>query len=355
MRGLVLTDGLIGTFASSTDPSLRQNRCLLYHVIGNGHGRWDVPVGGMGAISAGLVRAARRAGAELRTDSEVETIDADGNGAEVRTSGGERHRASVVLCGAAPAVLDRLLGRPALAPPPEGAQLKLNMVLSRLPRLRSSVDPADAFAGTLHVNERFSQLDRAFERAEAGSLPDPLPCELYCHTLTDSSILGPRLRELGVHTLTLFALHTPARLFRGDQPASASRARDAALASLQSVLAEPLEDCLLAAADGHPCIEVHTPIDLEHDLAMPGGHIFHGDLRWPWAETDEQVGSWGVETELANVLVCGSGARRGGAVSGIAGHNAAMAALARLGAKHAGTSAAGIPVRRGSARRGPAD
>src|SRR5690606_17353308 len=47
-RGIALTDGLIGTFATADDASLRQNRCFLYHVIGGGTGDWDVPVGGMG-------------------------------------------------------------------------------------------------------------------------------------------------------------------------------------------------------------------------------------------------------------------------------------------------------------------
>ena len=64
MRGVVLTDALIGTFADAHDPSLRQNRCFLYHVIGGGTGDWDVPVGGMGALTDAL--AARRAGGGRR-------------------------------------------------------------------------------------------------------------------------------------------------------------------------------------------------------------------------------------------------------------------------------------------------
>src|SRR6202000_1203454 len=65
LRGGVLTDGLIGPFAAAEEPSLLQNRCFLYHVIGNGTGRWDVPVGGMGAVTGALIDTARRAGAEL--------------------------------------------------------------------------------------------------------------------------------------------------------------------------------------------------------------------------------------------------------------------------------------------------
>jgi phytoene dehydrogenase-like protein len=196
------------------------------------------------------------------------------------------------------------------------------MLVRRLPRLVSGVDPAAAFAGTLHVNERMSQLDAAFDRAV---MPDPLPCEVYCHTLTDPTILSPELAADGVHTLTLFGLHTPSGLFKDDPKASAQQGLDAALASLQSVLAEPLDDVLLRAGDGSRCVEVHTPHDLERDLGLPEGNIFHGDLSWPWAETAEEVGRWGVETAQRRLFLGGSGARRGGAVSGLGGHNAAMA------------------------------
>ena len=78
-----------------------------------------------------------------------------------------------------------------------------------------------------------------------------------------------------------------------------------------------------------------TTRDLEEALGMPGGHIFHGPLAWPWAGPDEALDTparrWGVATAHDRVLLCGSGARRGGGVSGIAGHNAAMAALDLLG------------------------
>jgi phytoene dehydrogenase-like protein len=332
LAGVVATDALIGTFADLHSPDLLQNRCFLYHVIGRGTGEWQVPIGGMGAVSGALAQAAAKAGAELRVHSEVLAIAPEGDGAEVSVRDGERElsvHARHVLLNAAPAELSRLLGEEE-GEPEEGAQLKVNLLLSRLPRLLDpSVHAERAFAGTFHVNESFGQLQAAHREASAGAVPQVVPCEAYCHSLTDPSILGPELRASGAQTLTVFALHMPARLFRRDPDGARDEALHATIVSLDSVLAEPIDDCLMRDGEGRPCIEVRSPLDLQQELRMPGGHIFHRDLSWPFAVNEEEVGSWGVESEHPSILICGAGARRGGGVSGIPGRSAAMAILAR--------------------------
>ena len=330
VRGIVATDGLIGTSAALDDAGLAPNRCFLYHVIGGGTGAWDVPVGGMGALSNALETAARAAGVRIATGDAVESIDADARGVTVRTTEGHAVNATELVWAASPAILDRLLGGSPAAAQPQGCQIKINMVLSRLPALLDAGrDPRSAFAGTFHVHESASELDAAHASAAAGVIPELLPCEIYCHTLSDRSILGPQLRDSEAQTLTLFGLHTPAALFRHDPVGAREAVTAAALASVNSLLAEPIESLLLQDADGAPCLEVRTPLDLEHELAMVGGNIFHRDLQWPWAEAPEDVGRWGGETALPNVVIGGAGARRGGGVSGIAGHSAARALLAR--------------------------
>jgi phytoene dehydrogenase-like protein len=334
LRGIALTDALIGTFAGAHDADLRQNRCFLYHVIGNGTGNWDVPMGGMGAVTAALEAAAGGAGAQLRCGAEVVAIEPGADGVAVRwqdAGGGEGVEVGDhVLANVAPATLDHLRGADSeSAPAPEGAQLKVNLLLSRLPRLRdAAADPADAFLGTFHVNEGYAQLEAARGRAAGGALPDPVPCEIYCHSLTDPSILGPELQAAGAHTLTCFALHLPARLFAADPEGARERALEATIASLDSVLAEPVLDCAWRDAEGRPCVEARSPVDLEAELGLPGGNIFHRDLSWPFAETEAEIGTWGVETDEPRLLLCGAGARRGGGVSGVPGRNAAMAVLA---------------------------
>jgi phytoene dehydrogenase-like protein len=332
VRGVVLTDGLIGTFAPNVDETLSANRCFLYHVIGNGTGDWDVPIGGMGAVTGELARAARAAGAHLITGAEVTGITPEGV-VTYRVGDDEMCLAAErVLANVAPFVLDQLLGD-APAVKPEGSQLKINMLVSRLPRLRETgVNPTAAFGGTFHVNEGWTALQAAWTSAMGGEVPSPLPAELYCHSLTDSSILSPALRASGAHTLTLFGLHVPDRLVNAnDNEAMRSELQTAALRSFDSVLAEPIEDLLLRDAAGRPTIETKTTLDLEHALAMPGGNIFHGPLAWPFTEDDDSMETaaerWGVATRHPRILLCGSGAQRGGAVSGIGGHNAAMAVL----------------------------
>lgn len=334
VRGIVLTDSLIGTFADAHDPSLHQNICFLYHVIGNGTGNWDVPVGGMGALTDALASRARALGVQIRTSSTVTALASDGRHAEI-TYGNDSVEsvihARTVLANCAPAVLRRLMGgtvAPAIPPLAAGAQIKVNMLLKRLPRLRArSIETADAFSGTLHINESYRQLKEAFASARSGRLPDPLPVEIYCHSLTDPSILGPELRMAGAQTLTAFALHSPNELFVRDNAMMRNVAIEAVMMSLNSVFAEPIQDCLWIDLEGKPCIEANTTVDIENALGIPTGNIFHTPLDWPFSDDPDEIGTWGVRTSIPNIVLCGSGARRGGGVSGIPGHNAARHVL----------------------------
>ena len=331
VRGVIATDALIGTFARLDEASLRQNVCFLYHLLGQGSGEWDVPVGGMGAVTTALAHAAAEHGAEIVTGAEVLAVSPDG---EVRYRCGEeeiRVHGRVILANVTPAVLAGLLGEDA----PDvaaGCQVKVNLMLRRLPRLRDdTVTSEQAFGGTFHINETWSQLDSAYTAAAAGEVPAPLPCEIYCHSLTDPSILSPELRDAGAATLTVFGLHVPHALQAADPDGMRGRLTDAVLGSLNSVLAEPIQNVIMADARGRACIETKTTVDLENALALTRGNIFHGDLAWPFAADDDPLDTpaqqWGVATAHERILLCGSGSRRGGAVSGLGGHSAAMAVL----------------------------
>jgi phytoene dehydrogenase-like protein len=336
VRGVVFTDGKIGVFTHPHDGTLLQNRCFITHIIGNGTGEWQVPVGGMGALIEALVGGAREHGVALVSSAAVEAIH-PGTPRHAVTFHHDGREHSVestrVLVNAGPQVFDRLLGLPhAPTPADEGSVCKVNMLLRRLPRLKATaVDPRDAFAGTFHIDETYTQMQASYHQAASGRLPDGPPAEIYCHTLTDDSILGPDLRAAGYHTLTLFGLDAPYRLFETDHNARRAEMLRRYLRGLNRILAEPIEDCLALDGNGNSCIEIKTPQDLEQELALNQGNIFHQALSWFFVDDVDQRGAWGVETSDARIYRCGSAAQRGGAVSGIPGRNAAQCIFAELG------------------------
>lgn len=323
VRGVVLTDALIGTFVSAE--SIQSNICFLYHLMGNGTGEWRVPRGGMGTLVKELERVATSLGVQIKTSSEVTQISSDSNGVTVQTISGKSYEAEYLLSNAAPAHLDRILGKKT-QDSLSGSQLKINMLLKALPRLKSGADPKKAFSGTFHINESYDQLEGAYQSAKSGVIPEHAPSEMYCHTLTDPSILSDDLASKGFHTLTLFGLHTPAELFEKDNNAAKKMAQKRCLDALNDYLLDPIESVLAVNSDASLCIEVKSPLDLEKDVRLPGGNIFHRDLNFPFKEEgDSRI--WGVETDDPRIFICGAGAQRGGGVSGIPGHNAAMALL----------------------------
>lgn len=332
VRGLVLTDAKVGIFTHPHDPSLVQNRCFLYHLIGNKTGEWKVPVGGMGAVALELEQAARKTGAKILTNVDLVDVDLAGKPKTTRFQvNGKKQtvESRFLLVNFGRNVLAKYSGkeyeREAVD---EGSVFKINILLRRLPKLKAKkYPPEQAWCGTFHSDEGYEQMNSSYEQAAKGRLPDNTPCEVYCHTLTDESILSSELREKGFHTITLFGLDAPYSVFAKDNEKMREQAEKKFLASMNQWLEEPLEDCLAVARDRSLCIESKSPVDIENSLGMYHGNIFQDAPTWPFATKEEQVGAWGVETEWENVFLCGSSALRGGAVSGIPGHNAAKKVL----------------------------
>ena len=332
VRGLVFTDAKVGVLTHPHDSSLVQNRCFLYHVIGNKTGEWKVPVGGMGTVARELEQAARNSSAEMLTNVDLRTLDLSGKTRTVEFEINEQPHtveARFLLVNFGRNVLAKFAGR-LYQPDPtdEGSVFKINMLLDRLPKLKGGpYQSAEAFCGTFHSDEGYEQMNVSYRQACEGRLPNKTPCEVYCHTLTDDSILAPELREKGFQTMTLFGLDAPWSLFARDNKTMRKLAETKFLQSMNQWLEEPLEDCLAVARDGSLCIESKSPVDIEDALGMYHGNIFQSAPTFPFAETKAQIGKWGVETEFENVFLCGSSALRGGAVSGIPGHNAAKKVL----------------------------
>ncbi|MEI6534278.1 MAG: hypothetical protein WCN98_02975, partial [Verrucomicrobiaceae bacterium] len=314
------------------DPTLLQNRCFLYHLIGNKTGEWKVPVGGMGKVARELESAALKHGAEILSRVEIKSLEVEGKNRSVAFEcEGKQHtvEARFLLVNFGRNVLAQYTGQPWQPDATdEGSVFKINMLLRHLPKLKSdSHSSTEGFCGTFHCDEGYEDMKLSHAQADGGKLPEQLPCEVYCHTLTDGSILAPELRAQGFHTMTLFGLDTPWSLFSANNEEMRAQAQRKFLDGMNRWLAEPLEDCLAVARDGSPCIESKSPVDIDEALGMYHGNIFQSALTFPFAESPDQAGAWGVDTEYENVFLCGSSAQRGGAVSGIPGHNAARRVL----------------------------
>ena len=362
LRGLAFTDAKIGVFTYPNDPSLVQNRCFLYHLIGNKTGEWKVPVGGMGAVASELERVARKAGAEISTYVDLRAIDVktktktvefeiklnasgasaarsfgvppsggtDRVNAELRTTGTHALSSTVearfLLVNFGRNVLAKFTGR--FFQPDridEGSVFKINMLLHRLPQQKAKKYPAtDAFCGTFHSDEGYNQMNASYDRASGGRFPREdavrgvLPhADRQQHSGTETARAGLSHDDV---VRTRCAVEPVAR----DNQNMRRLAEKRFLGSVNQWLEEPIEDCLAAARDGRPCIESKSPVDIEDALGMYRGNIFQNAPTWPFAERQRAGGHLGGGDQYENVFLCGSSALRGGAVSGIPGHNAAM-------------------------------
>ena len=179
LRGVVFTDGKIGLFTHAHDPTLLQNRCFLYHLIGNRTGEWKVPVGGMGRVADELIRVAKSHGAEMHTNVEIKTLDFSSRSRTVQFELGEHSHtveARFVLVNFGANVLAKLLQKPHQPDATdEGSVVKINMLLQRLPGCAHPVSCQRRFLRDIPYRRRLrtdgTELWTSLANATAGESP----------------------------------------------------------------------------------------------------------------------------------------------------------------------------------------
>ncbi|HWB45183.1 MAG TPA: NAD(P)/FAD-dependent oxidoreductase [Hyphomicrobiaceae bacterium] len=327
VKGALAFDGIVGAYASPYTPGTAY--VLLHHCFGEVNGKsgvWGHAVGGMGAISNAMARAAKERGAVIRTGAAVASlIVEDGRAKGVVLDDGERIAARAVASNVPPKLLFRdLVPEGAVAPELRrrftsitsgSGTFRMNVALSELPnfRCRPGTHAQDHHASGIVIGPTLAYLEQAYlDARESGWARKPVVEMLIPSTLDGS------LAPAGQHVASLFVQHVAPQLPDGR---TWDEARDA--------FAEVVIDTINAHAPNFRASivgrQVLSPLDLERRFGMVDGDIFHGQLTPGQLFSARPVlGYADYRMPVPRLYLCGSGAHPGGGVTGVPGRNAAL-------------------------------
>ena len=331
LKGVLASSSIIGTFAGPRTPGTAY--ILAHNNVGilDGHRRiWGIAEGGMGGITQAMARAAQHHGAQIRTSTGVRRILVElGRAVGVETEAGELHRAPVIVSS-----LDlkqtflRLLPEDAVdlgfrarvqKIRNEGACLKFNAALSRLPHYTAAPD-FSRLSGALDIAPSVDYLERAYDEAKYGHFSSRPYIDIYHQSILDPSVAPP-----GKHTMTCFVEYAPTKLRGSDWDDVRPQVAETVLDTLQEYAPDIRQTVLHW--------EVVTPKDIENILGMTGGNIDQGDITPDQLFSFRPIPGWtSYRTPLPGLYLCGCATHPGGGVLGAPGHNAAQVILADRGA-----------------------
>lgn len=331
IKALFGFDGVVGNYASPYAPGSAY--VLLHHVFGevNGvKGAWGHALGGMGAITQAMARAAREAGVEIRTGAGVrQVLVEDGKAVGVVAESGEILRARCVVANVNPKLLyQRLLPQEDVPAPTRermrnwrcgSGTFRMNVALSRLPSFSALPGEGDHLTAGIILAPSLAYMDRAWRDAmDSGWSREPIVEMLIPSTLDDS--LAPPDR----HVASLFCQHVAPELPDGK---SWDDHREE-VADLMVATVDRWAPGFAASVLGR---QIKSPLDLERDFGLVGGDIFHGALSLNQLfSARPMLGQADYRGAIPGLYLCGAGTHPGGGVTGAPGHNAAQAVIADL-------------------------
>jgi phytoene dehydrogenase-like protein len=317
-----------GIFGTAFGPRSAGSTAVLLLRMSSGSGGPRLVRGGLGALTGALAAAARTAGAEIRTDAEVDRINVkSGRITGVTLRSGEELPAKAVVSNADPRRTMLGLVDPIVLEPgylgrmrsfrAAGRVAKINLALSGLPHFTAAPD-SRSLGGIVHIGPDLDYLERAFDASKYGSWSQKPHLEVTVPSLTDPSLAPP-----GAHVMSVSAQFAPYCLREGEWSTAAPLFADAVVDTL-SEYAPGLKDLIVAR-------QVITPVDLESKYGLTGGHIFHGELSLDQLFTMRPLLGWArYRTPIEGLYLCGAGTHPGYGVSGLSGLNAAREVLKDL-------------------------
>lgn len=321
-------DSIVGNYASPYSPGSAY--VLLHHVFGEVNGRkgaWGHAIGGMGAITQAMARAATERGAEVRLNAGVrEVLVENGRAAGVVLESGETLRAATVVSNLNPKLLFTQLV-PSGALPPDflehmrgwrcaSGSFHVNVALAELPNFTCLPSAGDHLTAGIILAPSLRYMEQAYFDARTYGWSRRPIVEMVIPSTLDDSLAPP-----GCHVASLFCQHAAPQLPDG---ASWDTHREQ-VADLMIATVNQYAPNFAAAVLGR---RILSPLDLERTFGLTGGDIFHGALSLDQMfSARPALGYANYRSPVPGLYLCGSGAHPGGGVTGLPGHNAAREIL----------------------------
>ncbi len=325
LKATMSASGIIGTFLGVRSPGTAY--VLLHHYMGEIDGAfrsWGLSRGGTGAVSNAIAGAARRLGAEIRTEAPVSKIlTRGGRTTGVALESGDEIQADVVVSSVDPRLtFERFMDAKEL--PDEflagvrrykyrGSSGKVNLALDALPEFTCLPGAGEHLRGAMSISPSIDYMERAYDQAKHGAFSERPYIDMVIPTLSDSSLAPP-----GKHVMSCFVQYAPYHLKPGDVWDDARR--------------EAFGDAVISAIAEHaPNIrniirhrQVLTPLDIERTFGLSEGNIFQGELSLEQLFFLRPVPGWAqYATPIDRLYMCGSATHPGGGIMGAPGKNAA--------------------------------
>ncbi|MCU1382307.1 MAG: amine oxidase [Acidobacteria bacterium] len=334
LRAAIAAGGILGSFLGPW--SAGSAAVLLMLGAGEGHpvaSGWFA-AGGGDALADALAAAARQAGVEIRTSTEVARIDAvDGSATGVTLASGDAITARAVVSSADPKrTLLGLVDPMHLAPETvrrlqnirsHGTLAAIDFVVASLPRFPGvdalhGAEKSAALTGRIRLARGIDGIERAFDAAKYGGFAEEPWIELSIPSIAD-----PSLATAGRHRISAYVQYAPYHLRGTTWDAERDRLAAAATRTIAQY-APGFEGSIVERT-------VHTPRDLERTYGLTGGHIFHGELSLDqWFITRPLLGWARYRTPIERLYLCGSGTHPGTGADGRSGGLAARVIIDAL-------------------------
>jgi phytoene dehydrogenase-like protein len=327
LKATMSASGIIGTFLGVRSPGTAY--VLLHHYMGEIDGAfrsWGLVRGGTGAISDAIARAAREAGAEIRTEAPISRILVqNGRARGISLENGDEIRANVVSSSVDPRLtFMKFVGAENL--PDDfvddvnrykfrGSSGKVNLALDALPNFTCLPGAGSHLRGAISISPSVEYMERAYDDAKYGRFSGRPYIDIVIPSLTDPSVAPP-----GKHVMSCFVQYAPYHLKEGNWDEKREEFGDNVINTL-SEYAPNLRDIILHR-------QVLTPLDIERRFGLSEGNIFQGELSLEQLFFLRPVPGWAqYRTPIRNLYMCGSATHPGGGIMGAPGLNAAQKIL----------------------------